>query len=60
MVCAQKFCHAVGDIGIEAADRGAHDDHRRNADDDTDQGQKGAQFVGQDRLQGDPGGVGID
>jgi len=38
----------------------AHDDDSRDADNDTDQGQKGAQFVGQDGLQRDPGGVGID
>ena len=40
---------------IEAPD----DDHRSDADDDADQRQKSAQFVGKDRLQSNLQGVGI-
>ena len=59
MIRAQYLGHLLDNISVEPGDCGADDDHRRHADDDADQGEKSAQLVRQDRLQGDPGGVRI-
>ena len=60
MICAQQFGHAIRDVGVQSADRRAHNHDRGHADDDSDQSQKRAQFMRQDGLQRDPGRVGVN
>ncbi len=59
VIAAQNFRHLVDDVGVEAADRGADHHHRGHADDDADQSEKGPQFMGKNRLQGNLQGVGV-
>ena len=57
VVRAQDLGHSVDDICVQPADRGTHRDHRSDAYDDADEGQKGPQFVSEDRLQGNLQGI---
>ena len=53
VVCAQQLGNFVRHISVQAANRRAHHNHRSHADDDSDQGEKRAQLMRQDRLQRD-------
>ena len=52
VVVAQHFADSLDYVSIKTANRGADGNDRCDADNDADQSQKCAEFVGKDRLQG--------
>jgi hypothetical protein len=59
MVGAEQFRDLISHVRIQSAHGRTDHHHRRHADDDPDQSQKGAQLMRQDRLQRDARRVGI-
>lgn len=59
VVAAKDLLNFFDHVRIQTADRRPHGHHRGNTDDNSDQSEKSPQFVGKNRLYGDPQGVGI-
>ncbi len=60
MIYAENFRDLLCDVGVQAVDRSAHNHDRSDAYYDSDQRQKCAQFVSEDRLQRNFGCVDIE